>query len=293
MVSFNIDGKDSISDICRICQDKIISLTQLPFQNETCVTISNVECEKLNDFIDILKKEKGISVSVKDEQILNIKYCYCINGYYHAHVTLTYYKNKTLFLQGIFNMFFVEIRNEIIDLLAVTPPNIVDDFLSQEKMESKVVETDLDKLFPKIDENILKNSVLETFIITSAKLLNQSYPEELQDYGFITFDILKAIDGLMRKKLCEDRSFVDKYDMFCWDSRTNTYKFKKNYIIYNDNLTLKRALEHGYTFFNRQRNTTFHVDNRNIDTSRILSFEDAVGIFTDSIKIITEICKSW
>ena len=129
--------------------------------------------------------------------------------------------------------------------------------------------------------------------MTSIYLANSGV--KVDDYGCYTFGILKALDALLTKCILENSSEFDNYGTYFEKEHNSNdkYRFIDGVITYNDNISLKYALEDGYTFFHRHRHTTFHIDKTAIETSRILDYDKAIEIIKDSLVIINRICKNW
>ena len=59
------------------------------------------------------------------------------------------------------------------------------------------------------------------------------------------------------------------------------------------NPELKKCIERAYAYYIDKRTASFHIDRTAIETSTILSYEEAVDIVEESLKNINNICKNW
>ena len=214
---------------------------------------------------------------------------YHLKGKYDAKVSIIFYNNGTLFLQGAVTAFYIELITEIMETISSVPTEVMEDFLAIQPLVGCVIEKDLNKHFTKT-ENI-EGSILEDFLKTSIALANSGVV--VDDYGCYTFGIMKALDGLISKRLLEDAPDFKDYGTYFERGKDGNYHFLENVGTYNGNPSLKRALEKAYDFYNKNRHTTFHIDRRNLETSRTLYYDEAVNIIKDGLVIINDLCTNW
>ena len=172
------------------------------------------------------------------------------------------------------------------ETISSVPTEVMEDFLAIQPLVGCVIEKDLNKHFTKT-ENI-EGSILEDFLKTSIALANSGVV--VDDYGCYTFGIMKALDGLISKRLLEDAPDFKDYGTYFERGKDGNYHFLENVGTYNGNPSLKRALEKAYDFYNKNRHTTFHIDRRNLETSRTLYYDEAVNIIKDGLVIIHDLC---
>ena len=87
-------------------------------------------------------------------------------------------------------------------------------------------------------------------------------------------------------------TYISNYYGIFKETEEHVYKFSSSITTYDHNLGLKSALEEAYTLYHKHRHTTFHVDSI-IESSRILSFDDALDIIKEALRIINRICNNW
>ena len=191
--------------------------------------------------------------------------------------------------QGAVTAFYIELITEIMETISSVPTEVMEDFLAIQPLVGCVIEKDLNKHFTKT-ENI-EGSILEDFLKTSIALANSGVV--VDDYGCYTFGIMKALDGLISKRLLEDAPDFKDYGTYFERGKDGNYHFLENVGTYNGNPSLKRALEKAYDFYNKNRHTTFHIDRRNLETSRTLYYDEAVNIIKDGLVIINDLCTNW
>ena len=134
---------------------------------------------------------------------------------------------------------------------------------------------------------------MDGFITTSTVLANSGI--EIGDYACYSFGILKSIEGLLslklRAKIKSDSVSIGKF--FEENSVSKKFHLKGSITEFDTDANLKRAIDDAYDFYNKNRHTTFHTKKIHVETSRILSYEEAVDIIDDGLKVINELCNNW
>lgn len=289
-VSINIQGKNGpLKNLCNECWEYIVSNTSLPDEGNKCFKLKDVTHDDFDTFIAVLKDYDNIVISqVNSDNNKNLLAHYLLKGKYNAKVSVNYYNNGTLFVQGALTPFFIELVTETLQTISNVPNESIEEVFSIDSRAPHIFEDDLSNIFEKLDH--IQGSVVETFINTSIRLANTAVP--VPDYGCYTFGILKAIDALIVSRIIEDAGDFDDYGTY-FHRVNGKYCFKDGVGLFDHSPKLKSVLERGYSFFHRNRHTTFHVDQPNIETSRVLSYDDAINIIKEAIVIINDICKNW
>lgn len=289
-VSHNIQCKtDAIKKICNDCWEYIIAQTSIPEVNQKCFKLQNVKNEDFDVLIEAVKEYNNIEVSpINTDNNPNIRNQYHLKGKYDAKISVIFYKNGTLMVQGCITSFYVEFITDVMQTISSVSSEVIEEVFSVQSRAGHVFDDNLEAHISNMEH--IRGSVIESFIMTSVCLANSSVT--VDDYGCYTFGVMKALDAILRTRLLEDAPDFNDYGTY-FRSRDEKYYFKKCVAIYDYNEYLKRALEEGYTFFHQHRHTTFHVDDQNIETSRILQYDEAINIIKDSLVIINKICKNW
>lgn len=287
-VSFNIQGSPNYKKVCDECRNFIISQTQIPDISQKTLTVKHISKEDVECFLE-LQIENGVTCEMIDSKCDSIEIEASLCGDYGARMHLSYYRNETLFLQGVLTEFFVILAQDVLSLTTDTPDSIVKTVFEIKNTSKEVISPDLSCHIQNLT-HIPQESVIRKFISSTLTLINSGVC--VGDYGCCSFGILKALDALMRQRLQEDRLIVSNYYGIFKETVEHVYKFNSSIITYDDNFALKSALEDAYTLYHKHRHTTFHVDAM-IESSRILSFDDALDIIKEALKIINRICNNW
>ena len=288
-VSYSTQGKAHLKGICEECWNVILQNTSIPCPDKKSFTAKGISEEDFDAFIDVLSESDEIEITtVNTDNNPAIRNQYHLKGKYDAKVSIIFYNNGTLFLQGAVTAFYIELITEIMETISSVPTEVMEDFLAIQPLVGCVIEKDLNKHFTKT-ENI-EGSILEDFLKTSIALANSGVV--VDDYGCYTFGIMKALDGLISKRLLEDAPDFKDYGTYFERGKDGNYHFLENVGTYNGNPSLKRALEKAYDFYNKNRHTTFHIDRRNLETSRTLYYDEAVNIIKDGLVIINDLCTN-
>lgn len=289
-VSYSTQGKAHLKGICEECWNVILQNTSIPCPDKKSFTAKGISEEDFDAFIDVLSESDEIEITtVNTDNNPAIRNQYHLKGKYDAKVSIIFYNNGTLFLQGAVTAFYIELITEIMETISSVPTEVMEDFLAIQPLVGCVIEKDLNKHFTKT-ENI-EGSILKDFLKTSIALANSGVV--VDDYGCYTFGIMKALDGLISKRLLEDAPDFKDYGTYFERGKDGNYHFLENVGTYNGNPSLKRALEKAYDFYNKNRHTTFHIDRRNLETSRTLYYDEAVNIIKDGLVIINDLCTNW
>lgn len=139
-------------------------------------------------------------------------------------------------------------------------------------------------------ENKLPRKVRD-IVASSLQLLKIN--GNFSDYGFMLIPIFRTLEHVMRKILEEKNyefGFNNSFKMF--SERNNKF-----HLTLNENCTLsplcKQKLELGYTYFNKNRNCTTHMDVDDIDIVLIETKEMAVNIVAECIQHIEELSNDY
>ena len=287
-VSFNIQGSPIYNKICDECRNFIISQTQIPDISQKTLTVRHIPKEDVECFLK-LQIENGVTCEMIDSKCDSIEIEASLCGDYGARMHLSYYTNETLFLQGVLTEFFVILAQDVLGLTTETPDNIIETVFEIKNTSKEVIAPDLSCHIQDLTQ-ISHGSVIRKFISSTLTLINSGVC--VGDYGCCSFGILKALDALMRKRMQEDSPIESNYFGIFKETDEHVYKFSSSITTYDHNLGLKSALEEAYTLYHKHRHTTFHVDSV-IESSRILSFDDALDIIKEALRIINRICNNW
>lgn len=290
-VSHNIQGKySSLNQICKECWEHIVKQTSIPIENQKCFTLKNVPDVDFETFIQAVKDYNGVEVAVINSgNNPNIISQYHLKGAYGAKISVIYYKNGTLFVQGCVTSFYVEFITEILQCVSSVPTEMIKEVFAIQTQSGYAINPDIDTYIK--DRTHTSGSVIEKFLATSINIANSA--AVVEDYGCYTFGALKALDAVLRTRILEDVPEFDTYGEYFQKGATNDFCFKNSVQTFDNNPNLKAALETGYSFFNQHRHTTFHVDKLNIETSRILEYDEAINIIKECLVIINNICNNW
>lgn len=290
-VSHNVQGKNgTLKKVCENCWEYIVENTAIPNIEQKCFKLENVESDEFDAFISAVNEYNNVAISeVNTDNNPNIRNHYHLKGKYDAKLSVILYNNGTLLVQGCITSFYVEFITEVLQAISSVPPEAIEEVFAIQAQAGYVLNKDLSNYISKREH--IDGSVIENFINTSINLANSAV--KVDDYGCYTFGILKALDAILRTRLLEDAPDFKEYSTYFKQNNSGAFCFKSGVGTYDNNLRLKQALEQGYSFFNKHRHSTFHVDNFNVETSRILEYDDAINIIKECLVIINNICNNW
>ena len=284
LTSISYQGSNRTNKLGEECCEYVISKASLPDTYHQTFTIRNANFDNYDYFKSEIGEE---NISVENTNDTSVHERIKVKDETGAAITVTMYKNATLYFQGNITPLFVSLMNAALQwMLAEENENVSVIGL---KNVSCDVDCDIAKHIQHIDKLKPDGNVLIKMIETSLQLANSGIA--VSDYGCYTYGILKGIEGIIKLRLFEDVPPFENFgDYFIYDKHTGTYKFKQSF--YDAKIELKRSLEKAYTHFNKYRHSTFHVDNQ-IETTKILSYSEAISILYDSLDVINELCDHW
>lgn len=289
-VSFSIQGHPHLRSICESCKEYLIENLAIPAVDKKSFTVKNIATEDFDAFVELLKGADDIEIiELGIDPKAPIRNRYHLKGKYNAEISLILYNNGTLCLQGVVSSFFLDIISEILHALPNYPKEAIEDFLAIKPTTVHIIDTNLGAHISKIE--LIEGTIIADWISTSVALINAGIPVE--DYGSYTFGVFKALDALISKRLLEDAPDFKDYGTYFQKENGGSYKFVDGVGTYDDNPNLKHALESGYDFFNKNRHTTFHIDRTNIETSRVLTYDEAINLTKEALVVINRICNNW
>lgn len=288
-VSLDIQAVETgLNEVCNNCVQYLISELTIPQPDRKSLKIVDVDEAKYSELIEVIKTEPAYNVEEKPLPSTNLKSFCTITDQYGAELHVQFFSNNTLFIQGAISTLFVYMQTFMVDFLSPAPDTVKDDFLKISSVEEDIFSENLSHYFH--HPEYFAGTVIETLIKTSFVIANSA--TLLPDYGAMTFGIFKALEALLYKRIRQDIASQDDLSCFKKDSVTGVISWRKSTTPFDGNPQLKAALLHAYQFYVDNRHSTFHVD-PTLVTTRLLNKEDAIGLITDTIDKMNDICDNW
>ena len=283
-VSHSSQGR--MADKAEDCWNYIVQTTSLPNSEHKTYTIHSVSEDDYNAYIECLDGLYTLTeVQTNDP---NVARRHEVTGQYGAVVTMTYYTNGTLYLQGTLTSLYLTMIVETLSAISSTPETIVQEIVCCANTAPVLLSENLSDHIQNIAP--ISGSVLSKMIRSSIQLINSAKP--VDDYNCFVHGVLVALDGVMSKKLVELHgapfatfgTFFDSADGIHFLFKTNTADAYP---------ALKTALERAETFLHDKRTATFHVDRAAIEATTTITFDMAVDILKEALIHINNICNNW
>lgn len=242
-----------------------------------------VKEEDFDKFINALKHKFSSELS---ESSISGGTLYKLVKSKEGNLNLSYYKRtKRLLVQGKAGKFLKIIAIELM-LLGYNISNLI----SAMKDISLPEPNDVLKEYMPLIENKLPGKTRD---ITASSLQLLKINGNFSDYGFILTPIFRTLEHVMRKILERGNyEFGDNNSFIMFSERNSVYHLKLN-----ENCTLssscKQKLELGYTYFNKNRNCTTHMDVDEMDIVKIETKEMAANIVAECIHHIEELSDDY
>lgn len=287
-------GLANLKSVANECWEYVVEKTHIKCVDCNFFRFCDVSEDDFNTLVAIASDDHNYSVIHEENPSKNFNSRKTIVDSHGARLSLNYYNNGTLTLQGAISPMFTYVWTDCVSLLGDIDATEREQFISYATGEGIVrIDPDLSKHIENF--SIIEGTKLDILAEVSCKLVNLG--KAYEENAWIPFCILKALDGLMSKKMQEAGDFgnKDSYTKFLRQEADGSeyYVFKDEYTCFDVKPALKKALEEGYSFLCKQRNTSFHIDRKNTSTSRIVSYEEAVEIIEETLKLMNRICKNW
>ena len=287
-VSYQVQtGNQDIRVIGEKCWEYILEHTKLPEVSAKSFSAKNIDADLFDCFIDDLGNDHQIEEI--DNSDTSIRNRYLIHGEYGASLSTIFYNNGTLYIQGRITPLFVEIVSKAIEDLVPAPQQVKEVFLSIEPEKGQIIDPEVNKHIGKMEH--ISGSKIEKMIRTSIQLVNYAWP--LDDYCCYTHSILRALEGLIRVRLMEDEPDDFEFIGEFFHEENSKFVFNADITRYDEIPALKDSLEEAYDFYNKNRHSISHVDKANIETSRMMDYDEAVDVIQECLKRINKLCNNW
>lgn len=287
LVSFLIQGKPVLKDICQKCQDFLLEKTQLELNNKKSFSIADVTEKDLDILVEYLEELK---CQVEEKVVSNttVKKSFRISGKHREVLTITYYNNSHLLVQGNITRLFLDFITLCADVFSEEVMREEQKkFFEVNDADFKIFDTNLRNYIPHNYDKI--EGKIATVLTTSLLVMNQRL--DLPDCSCYSFPALRAVEGVLKKRIGIEVPLVLKENIgehFLRDG--GDFKLKSCSLFTNS--ALKSAIEDAYTLYYKYRHTTFHFD-VSVESTAIVTYDEAKDIVEKCLKIIGRICKNW
>jgi hypothetical protein len=270
----SIELSEFIVGICLITEKKHFELS-----------FKSVPDENFNRLLAFLCEDRNAEVVNDDvrtnQRIIKIK------SQFSDEITLTYYSNKTVLVQGKPLSLYVDVKLFFYETLSLA--EVVEKESEEYNIDIKVndIRHELGQLMPKaypyLEEKVVK-------VITPALTLTK-LNIELEDYSSFVFPALRGLEGYIRHRLRDKGkatgvkqvnklgSLFDKKNNYIFE----LFGFAKSDIACDATCD---AIEKSYNYWMSKRHPYFHVDKRIDMTPIIYNKEDAVAIVYETLNLI-------
>lgn len=201
------------------------------------------------------------------------------------NITFNYYNTGTLTITGRPLLFHNSALNYFTELKYLKPIHRFDSTVQYYHIETKYSDFEqelrnrLPNAYHHLPENI-KALVLSGVILEKIEI-------DLPDYSSFAFNVLKAIEGLMKHLLFEKGITIERsFDVFKKDLEPVELKVAISNTI-NCQKT-NEVVQDTYEFYKKERHTLFHTEYLDVSTRIVERREDALEILNDALAVIDD-----
>ncbi|MDO9067271.1 MAG: type II toxin-antitoxin system RnlA family toxin [Deltaproteobacteria bacterium] len=249
-----LDGRKNISLSFKGVSKPVVDGLLIFVAGETCGAKSNVEKD--------------------DEKETRIK----ITGRSKDEITLTYYANRSLRLQGRPLMIFKEICCHLSKDLSLDQIIQAQSKLANVDIKTQDIQYELEARLPRayvfLDDTLKK--------ILSPSLVVSKIICDMDDYSLYVFPALSGLEGYLKKIFLENGIPIDKNGFGDYMIESSEKFYKK--LIQHGNT--QQAIDQCYNYIRDHRNILFHVDSSVVATRIIDNREEACGIIDEVLLLI-------
>ncbi|MBD5442106.1 MAG: hypothetical protein HDR34_01665 [Treponema sp.] len=263
--SFNVQGKNQ--ELTNKIRDKVIEQCSLS-ESETSLTVRGFSRDNFDSLIKSFQNDEKLS---QDGNLV-----YKVHGKYKAELTITYYDNKTLFIQGRPSLLFNEMRYFLCDK---TPfKDLIDAECKKEyvALSEDSIDAEYNNLFGSVDSKFTEE--IKKFIYDSLAI-NKCDISTLNDKTLFITPICKALEYILTFAIEKNTDeIVDTHKGFCDFFGLNMKKHQFKTSLYKNKINEKtvECLEEGYYYYTSIRNVYFHARPHEIKIIEIPSEVDEI-----------------
>lgn len=271
------------------CWTHIYTSIGMLVTNKVLPAIRKVKKVDFEAFIDCFRLSDAYSVSDKEINNDNIEYAHEIGDSNGAKISIAYYKNKSMHIQGAPNALLVKILTDAIDSIPQADSSLIDYIVPSDRQVKSVIDADIKKHIENTTPII--GGKIEKLINTSLTLINSGIIVE--DYSPFSSNVLRALDAVMNGIIKQAAAPVASYhDYFVGDPSCG-YRLKVENNPFAADAELTALLEEAYTYYHNHRHPIAHTDHQNVETTRILTYDEAALEIRDTLALINRICSKW
>lgn len=239
--------------------------------------ISETDFELLKDYLsecDITATFKNATNGVK----------FLFKSPHNDEITVTRYSNGNTLFQGKPLYIFSEIKIFLIEILELKQLIDIENEVYKVNISVEEIKDELNQIL--INSNGYLTKTIKKMLSSSLALKKISV--EMEDYTYIAFPSLRALEGYLKMLFSEKGIVLDSNGFDQFDKNEGTFTLKTTIKTQISCSKSSNAIEKCYNYFNKNRHTLFHTKNIT-DASRIITDRnEAIQIVDNIFKIIEE-----
>ena len=276
-------------NIAESCWSYLLTKYGMQLEHYTLPSIQNVEKVDFEAFLDCFKESEDYVVNEKEQlpkcMLFNVE----ISDSKKAKVVISYYNNKKMLIQGAVTKLLVDIVSECLEVIPQANRLMLDKILPPDRNGRSSLDAKIEAHINNIEP--IKGGKIEKMIKTSLVLVNSGVVVE--DYSCFSASILRALDATINGKISQVAGPVTSYGKYFEGSSACGYKIVEKNNPFPDDIELARLLADAYAYYHNHRHPIAHTDHQNVETTRILTYEEAVMEVKDTLNFINRIYEKW
>lgn len=252
-------------------------------------TIHGVERVDFDAFIDCFRDTNNYTITDKplppgaEASIVITDKC-------GASVHLNYYtKKKSVLIQGAATRLLITIVSECVNTIPQANSNLLDTILPPDRNGTLPIDSDINNHITNMAP--IAGSKIEKLINTSLTLINSGLM--VDDFSCFSASILRALDAIINERIKQVAAAVVSYGDYFVGDPAGGYKMRADNNPFAANPEIADLLSEAYTYYHNHRHPIAHTDHQNVETTRILCYEEALLEIRDALQLINNICETW
>lgn len=282
-VSMLLQGTTAYHPECLQCFEHIKSESSYDDVDMKYIAIDDVNQSDFQASIDSLS-DSGYKVEEKKINDPSIIKSFKIFGKNKDNITVHFYKNNKVYVQGRTSPIFIFFMLHVVPLL---DGGKLEELLSLGNVKHNFIDENISKHIPiRIDKIGVKGKTL-----IKSSLLSINRPILMPDYSMYVGPLFRVLEALLKDRVsCEIGPFSNFNDFFDYKRQLDKHEIK-NELRSSFTKNECESIEEAYSLLTKHRNPLSHGAHP-IDSTRILTLEECIDLSKECLKSIKNLCEN-
>lgn len=246
--------------------------------------VNDIDKNDFESILEIIEESDYYKETIRAEQLQN-SFIYKYKGNYDENLTINYYNNAKVVVQGRPLLLFNEIITMFSELIdADDIPKVFNDCYNIKVEKDSVISQYEIKMPNSYNKHELK---LKKVLLQA--VYNTNIKGDMFDYSYLVFPVLRALEGHIKYVYRYNQIIIGNNSIgSIFDKINKVFYLKEDY---KKDLEANKVqyIENAYNYYHRNRHSLYHWNNVELpqdDTRIIESYGEAIRIIDDTLSII-------